>query len=132
MRKQNRKQGQEGFTLIEVVASAALLTIAATGFLMMEGANSGLLVKEQRLDQSNYRIGAMAEEGVGERPGEILSVSFTPEEGFNFPSGEVREVFDQYIVRDRGDKGKSQDGDTDMQEENGETAGNFITVYRHR
>lgn len=37
MKKRNRKRGREGFTLIEVIASTALLMVTATGFLMMTG-----------------------------------------------------------------------------------------------
>lgn len=122
MSKRNRDHGQEGFTLIEVVVSTALLVIAATGFLMMAGTNAGLLAKEHRLDQSNYRIGSMAEEGKGETTGESLTVKFSMEDGSCCPGQEAWEVFDQYMVRDQGSS----------QEEQGESTGNFIMVYRHR
>lgn len=122
MSKRNRDHGQEGFTLIEVVVSTALLVIAATGFLMMAGTNAGLLAKEHRLDQSNYRIGSMAEEGKGETTGESLTVTFSMEDGSGGPGQEAWEVFDQYMVRDQGSS----------QEEQGESTGNFIMVYRHR
>lgn len=122
MSKRNRDHGQEGFTLIEVVVSTVLLVIAATGFLMMAGTNAGLLAKEHRLDQSNYRIGSMAEEGKGETTGESLTVKFSMEDGSGCPGQEAWEVFDQYMVRDQGSS----------QEEQGESTGNFIMVYRHR
>ena len=79
MKKRNRKRGREGFTLIEVIASTALLMVTATGFLMMTGANTGLLAKEHRLDQSNYRLSAMAEEGLGEATGAELVVEISME-----------------------------------------------------
>lgn len=129
MKKQDKDQGQEGqegFTLLEVVVSTALLLIAATGFLMMASANAGLLAKEHRLDQSNYRIGAMAEEGKGEATGESLAVEFSMEDNSAWGKTEAEEVFYQYLVRDHGDQ---QDGGADGQ---GDAISNYIMVYRHR
>lgn len=123
---QEGQEGQEGFTLLEVVVSTALLLIAATGFLMMASANAGLLAKEHRVDQSNYRIGAMAEQGKGEATGESLAVEFSMEDNSAWGKTGAREVFYQYIVRDLEDQ---QDGGADGQ---GGAISNYIVVYRHK
>ena len=114
MKTRNREKGREGFTLIEVIVSTALLLVTATGFLMMTGANTGLLAKEYRLDQLNYRLSAMVEEGMGSETGETLAVSFSLEDGSGYPDVEAEEIFDQYRVSD----------DTEPD--------NSIIVYRHR
>ena len=124
MKKRNRKRGREGFTLIEVIASTALLMVTATGFLMMTGANTGLLAKEHRLDQSNYRLSAMAEEGLGEATGAELVVEFSMEGDSGYPDAGAEEIFYQYSVRE--DEGRDEEfGDCSG-------PGSSIIVYRHR
>ena len=82
MKKSVNRSSRGGFTLIEIVVSTALLAVVCTGFLMMTAANAGQLSGEQRLEQSNYNLSALAGEGEGE------------------PTGEngVREIFEQYEI----------------------------------
>ena len=58
MRKPNRKRG--GFTLIEVIAATVLLVITASGFMAMTATNVKLLVKENRMERSNYELSSRA------------------------------------------------------------------------
>ena len=66
MKKSVNRSSRGGFTLIEIVVSTALLAVVCTGFLMMTAANAGQLSGEQRLEQSNYNLSALAGEGEGE------------------------------------------------------------------
>lgn len=75
MKKSVSRSSRGGFTLIEIVVSTALLAVVCTGFLMMTAANAGQLSGEQRLEQSNYNLSALAGEGEG-----------------------VREIFEQYEI----------------------------------
>ena len=110
MKKWNRESSGGGFTLIEVVVSMALLTVVCTGFLMMTAANAGQLSREQRLEQSNYNLSALAGVGEGEPTGETIAVEFGLEE-----ENGVREIFEQYEIT-----------------ESEEDTGNHMTFYRHR
>lgn len=117
MKRQIRPRGQEGFTLIEVIVSTVLLLIAVTGFMMMTAANAGILDREQRIDRSNYELGARAVAGEGEATGETLVVEFSLDSGEydGYDHGEVSEVFDQYGIS-----------------ETGEDPVNSMTFYKHR
>lgn len=76
MKKSVNRSSRGGFTLIEIVVSTALLAVVCTGFLMMTAANAGQLSGEQRLEQSNYNLSALAGEGEGEPTGETIAVEF--------------------------------------------------------
>ena len=106
MKKSVSRSSRGGFTLIEIVVSTALLAVVCTGFLMMTAANAGQLSGEQRLEQSNYNLSALA----GEPTGETIAVEFGLEEGNG-----VREIFEQYEIT-----------------ESEEDTGNHMTFYRHR
>lgn len=110
MKKRSSRLSGGGFTLIEVVASTALLAVVCTGFLMMAAANAGQISREQRLEQSNYDLSARAGEGEGEPTGETIAVEFSLEE-----REAVLEIFEQYEIT-----------------EPGEDTGNHMTFYRHR
>ena len=110
MKKSVSRSSRGGFTLIEIVVSTALLAVVCTGFLMMTAANAGQLAGEQRLEQSNYNLSALAVEGEGEPTGETIAVEFGLEEGNG-----VREIFEQYEIT-----------------ESEEDTGNHMTFYRHR
>lgn len=102
--------------MIEVITATALLVVMATGFLMMAGANAGLLAREHRLDRSNYELSAMAFEDKGEATGRSLVLEFSVEgSGASFDDYEAEEVFDEYSVS-----------------ETWEGEGNSMTFYRHR
>lgn len=105
MKKQNRSRGREGFTLIEVIVSTVLLLMAVTGFMMMTAANAGVLAREQKIDRSNYGLGARAVSGEGEATGETLVVEFSLDGGESegYDSGEVSEVFEQYGISETGE-----------------------------
>ncbi len=75
MKKSVNRSSRGGFTLIEIVVSTALLAVVCTGFLMMMAANAGQLSGEQRLEQSNYNLSALAGEGEGEPPEKPLQWS---------------------------------------------------------
>ena len=98
MKKSVSRSSRGGFTLIEIVVS------------MTTAANAGQLSGEQRLEQSNYNISALAVEGEGEPTGETIAVEFGLEEGNG-----VREIFEQYEIT-----------------ESEEDTGNHMTFYRHR
>jgi prepilin-type N-terminal cleavage/methylation domain-containing protein len=106
MKKSVNRSSRGGFTLIEIVVSTALLAVVCTGFLMMTAANAGQLSGEQRLEQSNYNLSALAGEGAGE----TIAVEFGLEE-----ENGVREIFEQYEIT-----------------ESEEDTGNHMTFYRHR
>ena len=110
MKKSVNRSSRGGFTLIEIVVSTALLAVVCTGFLMMTAANAGQLCGEQRLEQSNYNLSALAGEGEGEPTGETIAVEFGLEE-----ENGVREIFEQYEIT-----------------ESEEDTGNHMTFYRHR
>ena len=93
MKKSVNRSSRGGFTLIEIVVSTALLAVVCTGFLMMTAANAGQLSGEQRLEQSNYNLSALAGEGEGEPTGETIAVEFGLEE-----ENGVREIFEQYEI----------------------------------
>ena len=109
MKKSVNRSSRGGFTLIEIVVSTALLAVVCTGFLMMTAANAGQLSGEQRLEQSNYNLSALAGEG-GEPTAETIAVEFGLEE-----ENGVREIFEQYEIT-----------------ESEEDTGNHMTFYRHR
>lgn len=98
MKKQNKRRGQEGFTLIEVIVSTALLAVAASGFLMMAGANVSLLAREHRLERSNYELEAMAEEGEGESTGGGFVMEFHMENDREYAGVGAEEQFGEYRV----------------------------------
>ena len=100
MKKSVNRSSRGGFTLIEIVVSTALLAAA----------NAGQLSGEQRLEQSNYNLSALAGEGEGEPTGETIAVEFGLEE-----ENGVREIFEQYEIT-----------------ESEEDTGNHMTFYRHR
>lgn len=107
--------GQGGFTMIEVIAATALLVVTASGFLMMAGANAGLLAREHRLDRSSYALSAMAAKGEGEPTGRSLTVEFTMEHSGLEDEAQAIEQFDEYSVSETWEDG-----------------GNTMTFYRHR
>lgn len=75
MKKSVNRSSRGGFTLIEIVVSTALLAVVCTGFLMMTAANAGQLSGEQRLEQSNYNLSALAGEGEESLPEKPLQWS---------------------------------------------------------
>lgn len=109
MKRSDRCKG--GFTLIEVIASAALLVIAAAGFMAMTAVHTNLLAKEYRIERSNYELAVLVYEGEGEATGETLTVEFIWEEG----GQGTEEIFEEYRVNEEWE---------DME--------NSITFYRQR
>lgn len=102
---------RSGFTLIEVIAAAVLLTLTASAFMMMMAVNTKLLVKEHKIERSGYQLSAMAQGGEGEATGETLAVEFIWED-----SGEViEEIFEEYSVSEKW-----------------EDVENSMTFYRHK
>lgn len=100
--------------MIEVIAATALLMVTVAGFMTMAAANSGELVKEHRLDQSNYELTSKAAEGDGEATGRTLVVRFFVPESLLGEEGpdSLDETFRQYQV-------------------SGEDTGNTMTYYWH-
>ena len=106
---------QEGFTKIEVITATALLAVTVSGFLMMSGANAGLLAKEHRMGRMNYELSSMSGAGAGEATGNTLVVEFYMENESAFGDYAAEESFDEFRV-----SAAPEDLDSSM------------TFYRHR
>ena len=147
MGRPNRRPSQDGFTLIEVVAAAALLAVVCTGFLMMTAANAGRSAKEYRLDRSIYDLSVQAEEGQGEATGETLEVEFTlkgrEDEGYMENWATDDRATEDKDTEDRATEDKdtenwgTEDRATEVFEqydirETGEDQGSHMTYYRYR
>ena len=55
--------------------------ITASGFMAMTATNVKLLVKENRMERSNYELSSRACSGQGEPAGETLTVIFNTDDG---------------------------------------------------
>lgn len=140
MKKSDKRTHKGGFTLIEVIVSTALLAVVCTGFLMMTAANVGQLSREYRLERSNYDLSSRAGDGRGDPTGETISVEFSLEGGTSetYTADRVREIFEQYKIRETREAAEDTESDTDTWEDTEsdtgtwEDTGNFMTFYRFR
>lgn len=76
MRLRKPEAGNDGFTLIEVVVSIALIALISTGFMTMAAGSASLFAREHEIDRQNYRLSEIASEGGGEATGEGVTVYF--------------------------------------------------------
>lgn len=110
---------KDGFTLIEVVASVALIALISTGFMTMAAGSAGVITREYQMDRLSYRLSQMAAEGGGEATGAGLAVHFeldgTEPLGDSYTETGAEEIFLEYKASKQGTEVSNQ-----------------ITFYRHR
>ena len=100
----NRKasSGNDGFTLIEVVVSIALIALISTGFMTMAAGSASLISREYEMDRLNYRLSERAAKGEGQTSGGGVTVYFeldhTEPLGAAYSVDGAEELFLEYTV----------------------------------
>lgn len=69
-----------GFTLVEAVVSAALLTIISAGFMILFGGNVQILSRIHQIERSGYELGRMIDNHKGSKTNILENLIFEDSE----------------------------------------------------